>query len=133
MRPGLYADPRIDPVRDRIQVPLQIGEAQSIDMLSKRVRATDAEKPAIQALSAAFDTCNGRAASQLGPLPAYRLRTNNRISDGLADLYSGDITYGQFAKMMLYAGERDRIERQQLDEEIRSRERWRILHDHDGN
>jgi hypothetical protein len=60
-------------------------------------------------------------------------RTSNRISEGPADLHSGDITYGQFAKMMLYAGERDRIERQQPDEEIRSRERWRILHDHDGN
>jgi hypothetical protein len=127
-----YADPKIDPVRDRILIPLQIGEPQSVDMLARRIKATDAEKPAIKALSGAFDACIQLATTRLGTLPSYRLRTNNRISEGLADLYAGDITYGQFAKLMLFEGERDQIERQQLDEEIRSRERWKILHDRDG-
>jgi hypothetical protein len=127
-----YADPAIDPVRDRIQIPLQIGEPQPVDMLARRVKATEAERPAIKAFSGAFDACIQRAAQELGTLPSYRLRTNNRISEGFADLYAGDITYGQFAKLMLFEGERDQVERQQLDEEIRSRERWKILHDRDG-
>ena len=127
-----YADSKIDAVRDKILIPLQIGEPQPVDMLARRIKATDAEKPAIKALSGAFDACIQRATTRLGTLPSYRLRTNNRISEGLADLYAGDITYGQFAKLMLFEGERDQIERQQLDEEIRSRERWKILHDRDG-
>jgi len=127
-----YANPDINPVRDKILIPLQIGEPQPVDMLARRVRATEAEKPAIKALSGAFDACIQRATKRLGTLPSYRLRTNNRIAEGLADLYSGDITYGQFAKLMLFEGERDQVERQQLDEEIRSRERWKVLHDRDG-
>lgn len=127
-----YADPKIDPVRDKILIPLQIGEPQPVDMLARRVRATEAEKPAIKALSGAFDACIQRATKRLGTLPSYRLRTNNRISEGMADLYAGDITYGQFAKLMLFEGERDQVERQQLDEEIRARERWKVVHDRDG-
>ena len=129
----LYADRALDPVRARIVLPIVIGAPQPVEMLAQRNHATDAEKPAVLALSRAFEACNVFAAERIGSLPAYRRNTNDRIVDALSDVYAGEMTYGQFARTLLYAGERDQVERQNLDEEIRQREKWRVLHDHNGN
>lgn len=129
----VYAVGAIDPVRDKILIPIPIGEGQPIEMLSNRMYPTDGERPAIKALSDAFTACNRFAEKKLGEPPLFRRATNDRIIDSLADLYAGDITYGGFAKSVLYIGERDQIARQELDEEIRTREKWRDLQDFNGN
>ena len=129
----LYANQAIDPIRDRVLIPIPLDQGQPVEMLSNRKRPTDAEKPAVLALVKAFEACNEFAAKRVGQLPGYRLSSNDRIADALSELLAGDITYGQFARSMLYVGERDQLERQRLDEEIRNRERWRVLHDYNGN
>ncbi|MFO1320654.1 MAG: hypothetical protein U1F52_13640 [Burkholderiales bacterium] len=129
----LYANQAIDPVRDRILIPIPLDQGQPVEMLSNRKHPAESEKPAILALAKAFEACNEFAAKRVGQLPGYRLSTNDRIADALAELLAGDVTYGQFARTILYVGERDQLERQRLDEEIRNRERWRALHEYNGN
>lgn len=128
----LYADSRIDPVRERIQVPLTLGAPQDIDKLANRTRPTDADRPAIKALWEAEEACRRYGEQKLGSLPAYRMRSDDEMSEALADLYDGAITYGQFARRMLYIGERDKAARDSIDEEIRQREKWRLMHDYNN-
>lgn len=128
----LYADPRLDPIRGNIQLPISFEAPQPIEMLANRARATDAEKPAIKALSEAMSECRRVSESKLGATPLYRMRSEDRVLEALADLYEGVSTYGQFARDLLYIGERDKIARETLDEEMRSREKFRALHDHDN-
>lgn len=129
----LYSDQRLDPIRDKVVLPIAIGDPQPVDVLAKRVKATEQEKQAVLVLSSIFERCNEFAAKRVGEPPAYRATSNVHIVEGLADLYAGDISYGQFAKSLLYIGERDKLARQQLDDELKSREKWRILHDYNGN
>lgn len=125
----LYADRAIDPVRAKIAVPIKLGEPMPIERLADRTRASDTEKPAILALAKAMESCSSFGAERLGPPPYYRSVSNGRIGDMLAQLYAGDITFGQFARETLMIGERDQLARQQLDEEIQLRARWKDFHD----
>lgn len=119
------ADARIDPLREKILLPLSIGEPQPIEMLANRTFATsDAERQAILALAEAQVACDRFAARKLGEPPSYRTASQDRITSTLADLYAGDITYGDFAKSMLYIGARDQAAREDIDQAIRARERW---------
>lgn len=128
----LYSDPRIDPVRSHILLPISFEAPQPIEMLADKARPTDVEKPAIKALAEAMHECRRVSESRIGPLPIYRMKSEDRVLEALADLYEGATTYGQFAREVLYIGERDKIARETLDEEIRGRERWRTLHDNGG-
>lgn len=124
-----YADKAIDPVRAKIDVPIRLGEPMPIERLADRTRASDVEKPAILALAKAMENCTGFGVTHLGPMPYYRTVSNSRIADLLAQLYAGDITYGQFSRETLLVGERDQLARQQIDEELRLRTRWKDFHD----
>jgi hypothetical protein len=128
----LYADARIDPLRRHIQLPISFEAPQPIEMLADKTRPTEAEKPAIKALSEAMHECRRVSEEHLGPLPIYRMKSEDRVLEALADLYEGATTYGQFAREVLYIGERDKVARETLDEEIRGREKWRALHDNGG-
>jgi len=119
------ADARIDPLRDKMLLPLNIGEPQPIEMLANRTFATsEAERQAILALAEAQVACDKFAAGKLGQPPTYRTDSQDRITTTLADLYAGDITYGDFAKSMLYIGARDQAAQEDIDQAIKARERW---------
>jgi len=128
----LYADPKIDPIRSHILLPISFEAPQPIEMLFNKTRPTEAEKPAIKALAEAMHECQRISEEKLGPVPIYRMKSEGRVLEALADLYEGVTTYGQFAREVLYIGERDKIARETLDEEIRGREKWRALHDNGG-
>lgn len=128
----LYEGSRLDPVRESIQLPISFEAPQPIEMLANRSRATEAQKPAIKAISEAILECRRLTEVRMGPSPLYRLRSEDRVLEALADLYDGATTYGQFARDLLYIGERDKIARETLDEELRTREKFRALHDN-GN
>lgn len=128
----LYASSKLDPIRSYIQLPISFDSPQPIELLANRSRATEAEKPAIKALSETLQECSRIAETQAGSLPAYRARSEDRVQEALADLYEGSSTYGQFARNVLYIGERDKIAREDLDEQLRIRERWRAFNEY-GN
>jgi len=128
----LYSDPKIDPIRGHIQIPVSFEAPQPIEMLANKSRPTESEKPAIKALAEAMHQCRSVSETRVGALPIYRMKSEDRVLEALADLYEGATTYGQFAREVLYIGERDKIARETLDEEIRGREKWRVLHDHGG-
>lgn len=129
----LYGNPAIDPIRDRVLVPIPLDQGQPVEMLANRTHVTEAERPAVLALAKAFEACNEYAVERLGPLPSFRIASNDRVADALGQLLAGEITYGRFARTVLYAGERDQLERQRLEEDVRHRERWRTLLEYNGN
>ncbi|MCC7549242.1 MAG: hypothetical protein IT532_15905 [Burkholderiales bacterium] len=119
------ASSSIDPIREKLLVPLTIGQSQPIEMLANRTfPATDEERKAILALAEAHTECNRFARERLGPPPSYRASSQDRVTAALSDLYAGDITYGEFARSMLFIGARDQTAREDIEQAIRSRERW---------
>jgi hypothetical protein len=126
----LYADSRIDPVRNHIQLPLVLGTPQDIERLSARDRVADVDRPALKALWEAKEACRKYGEEKLGALPAHRARSEDEVSDSLGDLYEGTISYGQFARRMLFIGARDKAARESIDDELRQREKWRKLNEY---
>jgi len=119
-----YADPRLDPLRSKIVLPINVGTPQPIEILANRERPTAPERDLILLLSKLREDCNKFALDQLGPPPAYRATSQDRVSEALADLYAGDLTNGGFAKSLLYIGERDALAREDLDAAVQQKQRW---------
>lgn len=123
---ALMADPRIDPVRDKIQLPLSFDAPQAIDYLSDRTYPTPDESAAIQALWEARTGCRRFGEERLGPMPNFRAESEDALVDLLGDLREGAITYGQFARKVLHVGARDKHARELLDEAQRARDMARL-------
>ncbi len=131
---ALHAEPGLDPLRGRMPLPIVLGQALPVEQLADRRRvATEAERDAIKALEGVRADCRRLAQTALGPMPRFRDESEDRISEALADLYAGSISWGQFNKTLLHIGERDRSARESLDRELAARERWRTFHDFGGN
>jgi hypothetical protein len=125
-----YADARIDPIRAKVQLPLSFDDPQDVERLADRSFVTDAERPAVKALWEAKESCRREAERLLGPPPRYREVSEGQVSVALAELFDGEITYGQFARTMLFIGARDKSARETIDAEIRQREKWRDMTDY---
>lgn len=119
---ALMADPRIDPVRDKIQLPLSFDAPQPVDRLSDRSYPTAAESAAVQVIWEARAACRRYGEEKLGPMPNYRAESEEALVDLLGDLREGAITYGQFARKFLHVGARDKHARDLLDEAQRARD-----------
>jgi len=118
----LMADPQIDPVRSKIQLPLSFDAPQPVDRLSDRTYPTTDERAAVQALWDARAACRRYGEEKLGPMPNYRAESEEALVDLLGDLRDGAITYGQFARKFLHVGARDKHARELLDEAQRARD-----------
>lgn len=123
------ADPRIDPVRDKIAVPISLDASQDVSVLSNRNRPTEAERPAIKALWDAHEGCRAWTEARSGPVPRYRAASDEAVGALLGELHDGAITYGQFARKLLYIGAQDKSARESLDEELEARARWKPMDD----
>lgn len=119
-----YEDKRIDPIRDKVLIPIAVDQPQPIEILANRQKANEAEKKALLALSEARNACNTFTESRVGQAPSYRQHTQDRITTSLADLYAGDISFGEFAKGLLFIGERDKLAREDLERAVRQHERF---------
>lgn len=117
-----FADARIDPVRTKIQLPISFDAAQDVERLSDRAYPSDTERAAIKALWEARTECRRFGESLLGPLPNYRAESEEALVDLFGDLHDGEITYGQFARKLLFIGARDKHARELLDEAKRARD-----------
>lgn len=121
---ALYANPQIDPVRTKILLPIRYGAGQPIDVLADRTTPIGTERQALLAVSQAFRDCNEYAAQKLGPMPSYRSVSNDHVTEALSRLYAGELTFGEFAREMLYIGERDQLASEELNQALRAQERW---------
>ncbi|HZP88741.1 MAG TPA: hypothetical protein VFB54_18165 [Burkholderiales bacterium] len=122
-----FADHRIDPIREKILIPISIDQPQPIEILANRQRPTGDEKRALLALAEAREACNRYADAHLGAPPAYRAASQDRVTAALSDLYAGDTTYGDFAKTLLFIGDRDKMAHEDMERAFHERERWRDL------
>lgn len=122
-----FADGRIDPLRDKILIPIALDQPQPIEILANRQRVTAEEKKALSALAEARLACNRFADERLGAPPAYRSASQDRITSSMSDLYAGEITYGEFARTLLFIGERDKLAREDMEKAFRERERLRDM------
>jgi hypothetical protein len=125
----LYANSQIDPVRGKILLPITYGAGQPIEILADGTTPTDPERQALLAVSRAFQDCNEYAAQQLGPMPAYRSVSNDRVTEALSQLYAGRLTFGDFAHEMLHIGERDQLASEELSKALRAPQQWGQLSD----
>ena len=120
----LYANPQIDPVRNKMLLPITYGAGQPIEVLADRTTPTGAERPALLAVSKAFAACNQYAVEKLGPMPGYRVSSNDRVTEALSRVYADELTFGGFARELLYIGERDQLAAEELNQALRAQERW---------
>ena len=120
----LYADGRLDPLKDKIVMPVSVDEPQPIDILANRARPTGTEQAAIKVLSQVRKECNDYAAKQFGAPPSYRQKSQTEITLALAELYAGEISYGDFARAVLHIGDRDKAARDDIEQSIQQHDRW---------
>lgn len=128
-----YAASGIDPVREKILLPIVVGQPQPVEILADTSFAAAEEKAAIRAVADAFATCNDAVVRAFGEAPLYRRATNATIADHLEHLADGDISYGRFADALLRAGERDQLARADVEADEAALRRWRQLQEFNGN
>ncbi len=93
----LYADPRLDPIRDK--VPLQVrADAVRSDYLRNETKPTKEEKQAIRAWLQIRDKAQEYQATRRGQPSGALLQTRVRVSQAISHLYSGKLTYAAFAR-----------------------------------
>ena len=96
----LHSDPRLDPIRDKVPLLAQISDPIPMQMMSNNEFPTNEEASAIAALAEQRQKCQKYQTVLLGAHPAHveaLRRTNSQL---MAELYGGNITYGQYAKQL---------------------------------
>jgi hypothetical protein len=89
-----FADPALDPVRDKIPFQDDPAAKASIGSLSDTRRPTAIERQALQQLDAANRRC-WDAWDRVGSSPSIN-QARVDVSSALAELYQGQSTYGDF-------------------------------------
>jgi hypothetical protein len=93
---ALYADPRLDPIRDK--VPLRLGPgAITPAYLANDTLPTATEKQAIKVWLQVRELAQVHQQSLYGEPSPLLVQTRQRITRTIADLYNGKLTYGEFA------------------------------------
>lgn len=95
---SLYADSRIDPIRKKIVIATSMDQAVPRRLMTNDSLPTEQEKAAIQVWVNQRELCQQSHAEIFGAPPAHLSAVRAANSQGLADLYAGRITYGEFAK-----------------------------------
>jgi hypothetical protein len=95
---SLYADSRIDPIRKKVVIATSLDQPVSRRLMANESLPTEEEKIAIQVWAKQRELCQQSHAQIVGAPPAHLSAVRAANSQGLADLYAGRITYGEFAK-----------------------------------
>jgi hypothetical protein len=93
----LVADPRLDPIRDKVPLVLRAG-AVTPALLSNQAKPTPAEQRAIKVWVSFREQAQQYQLQQRGPPSPLLVRTRQLVTRAIVDLYNGDLTYGQFAR-----------------------------------
>lgn len=91
----LYADPRLDPIRDK--VPLQLrADAVGPGYLRNHNRPTVQERSAIKAWLEVRERALQYQGGTRGPPSAQLIRTRTQVTRAITQLQSGKLTYAAF-------------------------------------
>jgi hypothetical protein len=94
---SLYADPRLDPIRDKVPLLLKPDSIKP-SYLANEQRPTPEEKKAIVAWLQVRDRAQQYLTSQRGEPSQLLVQTRNQVTRAIAQLHRGELTYGGFAR-----------------------------------
>ena len=93
----LFADPRLDPIRDKVPLVLRAGAVTPL-LLANENRPTPPEKQAIKVWLSVRDQAQQYQLEHRGPPSPLLVRTRQLVTRAILQLYNGEMTYGEFAK-----------------------------------
>jgi len=93
----LFADPRLDPIRDKVPLVLRSGAVTPL-LLANEDRPTPPEKQAIKVWLSVREQAQQYQLEHRGPPSPLLVRTRQQVTRAILQLYNGDLTYGEFAK-----------------------------------
>lgn len=111
---SLYADPRLDPIRDKVPLLLR-PDAIKPAYLTNDAKPTLPEKQAITAWLQIRELAQRYQTTQRGEPSALLIQTRNRVTEAIVQLYSERLSYAEFARRI-----------QQIDEQHQTDVRQRI-------
>ena len=93
---SLYADPRLDPIRDKVPLLLKPDSIKP-SHLTNDARPTPEEKKAIVAWLQVRERAQQYLSTQRGEPSALLTQTRNQVTRAIAQLHRGEVTYAGFA------------------------------------
>jgi hypothetical protein len=93
---SLYADPRLDPIRDKVPLLLKPDSIKP-SYLVNDTKPTPAEKKAIVAWLQVRERAQQYLTTQRGEPSRLLAQTRNQITRAIAQLHRGELTYAGFA------------------------------------
>jgi hypothetical protein len=94
---SLYADPRLDPIRDKVPLLLKPDSIKPA-YFANETRPTPEEKKAIVAWLYVRERAQQYITSQRGEPSPLLTQTRNQITRAISQLHNGELTYGAFAQ-----------------------------------
>lgn len=93
----LFADPRLDPIRDKVPLVLHPGTVTPA-LLANEEKPTQEEKQAIKVWMSIREQAQQYQLEHQGPPSVRLVRTRQLVTRAMLQLYNGELTYGQFAR-----------------------------------
>jgi hypothetical protein len=93
---ALYADPRLDPIRDKVPLLLRAG-AITPNYLSNEAKPTPPERDAIKVWLQVRELAQVHQTALRGEPSPLLVQTRQRVTEAIGELYSGKLTYAAFA------------------------------------
>ena len=93
----LFADPRLDPIRDKVPLVLHPGTVTRA-LLANEDKPTPPEKQAIKVWMSIREQAQQYQLEHQGPPSVRLVRTRQLVTRAMLQLYNGELTYGQFAR-----------------------------------
>ena len=93
----LFADPRLDPIRDKVPLVLRSGAVTPL-LLANEDKPTPPEKQAIKVWLSVREQAQQYQLEHRGPPSQLLVRTRQQVTRAILQLYNGEMTYGEFAK-----------------------------------
>jgi hypothetical protein len=93
----LFADPRLDPIRDKVPLVLRSGAVTPL-LLASEDKPTPSEKQAIKVWLSVREQAQQYQLEHRGPPSPLLVRTRQLVTRAILQLYNGEMTYGEFAK-----------------------------------
>jgi hypothetical protein len=92
----LFADPRLDPIRDKVPLLLR-ADTVTASHLSNPERPTEQERRAIAVWESVRERAQQYQQEQRGPPSPLLVKTRSQVTRAILQLYGGELTYGEFA------------------------------------